>query len=126
MRSMDLIGNLLWILLGGGLVIFSQYVAAGFALCCTIVGIPFGVQCFKLAIVGLIPFGRDWRPSGQLGGTLDLVMNVIWLVIGGVWIALTHLLLAAVLAITVIGIPFAYQHWKLMKLALSPFGKDIV
>lgn len=125
MASMGLLGNLLWILLGGGIVIFCQYVAAGFALCCTIVGIPFGVQCIKLAVVGLIPFGREVRPTNTWGEGLTFVMNVIWLFIGGIWIAATHLVLAAIMAITIIGIPFAVQHWKLTKLALFPFGKEI-
>jgi len=122
---MDLLGNLLWILIGGGPVICAQYLASGLALCCTIVGIPFGIQCFKLAIVGLIPFGRDWRTKDEFGSGVSLLMNVVWLVIGGVWIAATHVLLALVFAITIIGIPFAVQHWKLAKLALLPFGKEI-
>jgi uncharacterized membrane protein YccF (DUF307 family) len=123
---MDLLGNILWILIGGGAVICAQYLATGLVLCCTIVGIPFGIQCFKLAIVGLIPFGRDWRTRDEFGSGVSLLMNVIWLVIGGVWIAATHLILALVFAITIIGIPFAVQHWKLTKLALLPFGKEIV
>ncbi|HZU99375.1 MAG TPA: YccF domain-containing protein [Planctomycetota bacterium] len=122
---MSLLGNILWILLGGGLAIFLEYLFSGFLLCCTIVGIPFGVQCMKLAIVGLIPFGRTIRTKNEFGAGLSLVMNVIWLLVGGIWIALTHVILAALCAITIIGIPFAVQHWKLASLALFPFGKEI-
>ena len=121
---MSLIGNVLWIILCGW-VIFCQYVAAGIVLCGTIIGIPFGVQCFKLAIVGLVPFGRDIKATHDFGQGISLIMNVIWIVTGGVSIALTHLLFAAIFAITIIGIPFAVQHWKLAKLALLPFGREI-
>jgi uncharacterized membrane protein YccF (DUF307 family) len=121
---MNLIGNVLWIVLCGW-VIFCQYVAAGLVLCGTIIGIPFGVQCFKLAIVGLIPFGREIEPKHEFGEGLSLVFNVLWIVTGGVTIALTHVLFAALFAVTIIGIPFALQHWKLAKLSLLPFGKEI-
>lgn len=123
---MSLLGNLLWVLLGGGLVICTQYLAAGLGMCATIVGIPWGLQCFKLGILGLIPFGREVEPTGDLAGTpLGMVLNIIWLIVGGIWIWLTHLLFALLCAITVIGIPFAVQHMKLAKLALRPFGRDI-
>lgn len=123
---MSLLGNLLWIVLGGGLVICVQYLLVGLGLCLTIVGIPWGVQAFKLAILGLLPFGREAAPTGDLArGGLGLVLNIIWLVIGGLGIFLTHLLFAGLMAITVIGLPFALQHWKLAKLALTPFGRNI-
>jgi uncharacterized membrane protein YccF (DUF307 family) len=123
---MSLLGNLLWIIFGGGIFIFFQYVAAGIGMCVTIIGIPWGIQAFKLAILGLLPFGQEAAPVGELStGGLGLVLNIIWLVIGGIWIFLTHLLFAALCGITVIGIPFAVQHWKLAKLALTPFGRDI-
>lgn len=123
---MSLLGNILWVLLGGGLFIFLEYVAVGIGLCLSIVGIPWGVQAFKLAILGLLPFGQEAAPTGELSrGGLGAVLNVIWLVIGGIGIVLTHLVFALLCAITVIGIPFAVQHWKLAKLALWPFGRDI-
>lgn len=123
---MSLLGNVLWILLGGGLFIFLEYVAAGVALCTSIIGIPWGIQAFKLAILGLVPFGREAAPTGELArGPLGTVLNIVWLVLSGVWIFLTHLLFALLCAITVIGIPFAVQHWKLAKLALWPFGREI-
>jgi uncharacterized membrane protein YccF (DUF307 family) len=121
----ELLGNILWIVLGGGLCIFLEYVTAGIVLCCTIIGIPFGIQCFKLGVVGLVPFGREVTVAPGGDGALSLVMNIVWLLIGGIGIALTHLILAALCAITIIGLPFAYQHVKLTRLALFPFGKAI-
>lgn len=123
---MSLLGNILWILLGGGLFIFLEYVAVGIALCVSIVGIPWGLQAFKLALLGLVPFGQEAAPTGELAeGPLGVVLNVIWWVVGGLGIVLTHLVFALLCAITVIGLPFAVQHWKLAKLALWPFGRDI-
>lgn len=124
-RPMSMLGNLLWIFLGGGLIIFLEYVAAGVSLCLTIIGIPFGIQAFKLAILGLVPFGKEVVDTEASEGALAVIMDLIWLVIGGVWIALTHLFFALLCAITIIGIPFAVQHMKLVKLSLLPFGKAI-
>ena len=119
--------NLLWVIFGGGLLIFIEYILGGLLLCITVVGIPFGLQCFKIATMGLLPFGRDIRsmPSSHLAGGLRLVMNLVWLIVAGIWIFLTHLGLALGLAVTVIGIPFALQHLKLAFLALAPFGQDV-
>lgn len=121
---MSIIGNLLWILLGGFLISL-EYLFAGIILCFTIIGIPFGFQSIKLGVLALVPFGREVvdRPTGS--GFLRTVFNIIWFFIGGVWICLTHIILAVILAITIIGIPFAKQHAKLATLALTPFGKDI-
>jgi uncharacterized membrane protein YccF (DUF307 family) len=123
---MRLLLNVLWIILGGGLVLWLEYVLAGLLLCVTIVGIPFGVQCWKLAGLALLPFGKDIEATaGSVsGGALRLVFNVIWVVIAGIWIFLTHLGLAVALAVTIIGIPFALQHFKLAVLALWPFGRE--
>ncbi|MBN1559085.1 YccF domain-containing protein [candidate division KSB1 bacterium] len=121
---MSIIGNIIWILLGGFLISL-EYICAGVALCLTIIGIPFGFQSIKLGILALVPFGRTIvdHPTGS--GFLRTIFNIIWFFIGGIWICLTHLLLAILLAITIIGIPFARQHAKLATLALTPFGKDI-
>ncbi len=91
----------------------------------TIVGIPFGWQCIKLSMLGLTPFGCRIVDSPRANGCLSTLMNIIWILIGGIWIALTHLILALFLGITIIGIPFAKQHLKLASLALTPFGKEI-
>jgi uncharacterized membrane protein YccF (DUF307 family) len=119
--------NLLWIVLGGGIVIWLEYLLGGLLLCLTIIGIPFGVQCFKIAGMGLLPFGKEIRddPASAGGGCLGLLMNVIWFIVAGLWICLSHLALALACAVTIIGIPFAVQHVKLAVLALAPFGKRV-
>ncbi len=115
--------NLLWAILGGGLITAIEYAVAGILCCITIVGIPFGLQCFKLAGLALFPFGKDFSSEGK--GAASLVFNIIWLLFAGIWIFLTHLALGISLAVSIIGIPFAYQHLKLGMLALAPFGTRI-
>lgn len=122
---MKLLGNILWLLLGG-LIIALQYLMASLLLCITIIGIPFGIQTLKMGLLAIWPFGRSVRSTDQAGGCLSTVMNVVWILVGGLWISLSHLCLAFLLAITIIGIPFARQHIKLASLALTPFGKEIV
>lgn len=122
---MSLLGNLLWIILGGGIFVSLFYIIGGIVLCVTIVGIPFGVECFKLAWVALVPFGKRIDSTGSTSGLLPILLNVLWLVFGGLEVALTHLIFALLCAITIIGIPFAKQHMKLLRLALVPFGAKI-
>jgi len=122
---MNLLGNIIWIVFGG-LAIFLEYITAGLLLCLTIVGIPFGLQCFKLALLSLIPFGQEVVPTHTSDSGLSIFMNVLWLVFAGIWIAATHLLFAVLLGLTIIGLPFAKQHLKLVGLALVPFGKTLV
>lgn len=122
---MSAIGNLLWIILGG-FIIFLAYLFGSLILCITIVGIPFGIQTFKLAVLSLMPFGKEVRQGERAGGCLYLLMNVIWLLFAGIEIAIVHFVLALIFAITIVGIPFAAQHMKLAALALVPFGNDIV
>ena len=123
---MSLIGNILWIFLGGGLFLFFGYLIGGFFLCLTIVGIPFGIQKFKLAVLSLAPFGKEVRDTKRSAGCLAILLNIIWLIFGGIFIALTHVVFAFLCAITIIGIPFAMQHMKLVSLSLTPFGKELV
>lgn len=113
--------NVLWIIFGGGFLIWLEYIVAGVLLCLTVIGIPFGMQCFKIASLGLFPFGKDIErdKSVPLLGTLG---NILWFVVAGVWIFLSHIALGVTLAISIIGIPFAIQHLKLALLALWPFG----
>ena len=82
---MRLILNILWVVLGGGFVIWLEYMIGGLILCLTVVGIPFGVQCFKIAEMGLLPFGKDIEddPRSSSSGLLGLVMNVIWFAVAG-------------------------------------------
>ncbi len=123
---MSVLGNLLWIILGGGILICLEYLVSGLLLCLTIIGIPLGVQCFKLAFLGLVPFGKEVVDKESYTGGLAIVMNILWILLGGIWIALTHVIFAVLCAITIIGLPFAKQHIKLASLALTPFGKAIV
>jgi uncharacterized membrane protein YccF (DUF307 family) len=121
---MNLLGNVLFFVFGG-FVIFLGYVLGGIVLCLTIIGIPFGIQCFKLAGGVLAPFGREVRETEPPGGPLALVMNIIWIILPGLELAVMHLLLAAFFAVTIVGIPLAMQHIKLLPLALLPFGRVV-
>ena len=122
---MRLIGNLIWLVFGG-IIISIEYLISSILLMVTIIGIPFGIQTLKLAIVALWPFGTEIRLKPGNSGCLSSIMNLIWIFIGGFWICLTHIFFGVLFAITIIGIPFAKQHFKLAGLALTPFGKDIV
>jgi uncharacterized membrane protein YccF (DUF307 family) len=122
---MSLLGNVLWLVFGG-LIAGLGYLLGGLLLCLTIVGIPFGLQAMKLGMATFAPFGKVvvTKPGGE--GCLSVVFNVLWIALFGWEIAIAHLLSAALLAITIIGIPFATQHVKLIPLALLPFGRDLV
>jgi uncharacterized membrane protein YccF (DUF307 family) len=122
---MNTLGNLIWLIFGG-LISAFLYIVGGFVLCLTIVGIPFGLQCFKLANFILWPFGRVAVSTQSSGGCLMLFLNIIWILSGGIWLAINHLIWGAILFITIIGIPFARQHFKLIEISLMPFGKKIV
>ena len=122
---MRFIGNIIW-LITGGIIIAVEYFVGSIVLMVTIVGIPFGIQTLKMATLAIWPFGREKRVHSRASGCLYIMMNIIWLLTGGLWIAITHLILGALLCITIIGIPFGLQHFKLAGIALSPFGRDIV
>lgn len=121
---MKFLGNLIWLLLGG-LITALEYLVASLLMMVTIIGIPFGLQTLKLGILALWPFGNKVTDAGNSGGCLNLIMNVLWLVLGGFCICLTHLFFGILLCITIIGIPFGRQHFKMAALALTPFGKNI-
>ena len=121
---MNLLLNLIWLIFGG-LMIAIEYAISSALMMITIVGIPFGLQTTKLATVTLWPFGTDIVSDGWPSGCLAGIMNVIWWFVGGFAIALTHLGWGLLFCITIIGIPFGLQHFKLMKLALFPFSKSI-
>jgi uncharacterized membrane protein YccF (DUF307 family) len=118
--------NILWIILGGGIILFFEYLIGGIFLCITIIGIPFGLQKFKLAFFALTPFGSKVVESENSGGCLVILFNIFWIFSFGLAIALTHLILALLYGITIIGIPFATQHIKMAGLAIAPFGKTII
>jgi uncharacterized membrane protein YccF (DUF307 family) len=119
------IGNLLWIFLGGGVFLFFFYLLGGLVLCLTIVGIPFGVQCLKLSMLALLPFGKTITHTRFASGCLGTIMNVIWLIVAGLGLAVIHLVFGLLTAITIIGLPFARQHMKLASLSLTPFGHKV-
>lgn len=121
---MKFIGNILWMVLGG-FIISLIYVLVGIIFCISIIGIPFGVQLFKMAGFALWPFGREVMSGSNDGGCLSIIMNVIWILFGGIEIAMLHVSLGIIFCITIIGIPFGMQHFKMSLLALVPFGKEI-
>jgi len=122
---MSILLNILWFLFGGFLVSLA-YILGGILLCITIIGIPFGIQCFKLSILGMAPFGKEIHETEPPGGALAVIMNVIWIILPGLELALIHLFLAAFFAVTIIGLPFAAQHLKMTRLAILPFGFRVV
>ena len=122
---MKFLGNILWFVLGGFLVSLYYFIV-GLLFCITIIGIPFGLQLVKLAGFALWPFGHEIQPDTNDGGCLAIIMNVIWILVGGVEIAMLHLTFGVFLCLTIIGIPFGVQHFKMALLALIPFGKKIV
>jgi len=121
---MSLLGNLVFFIFGG-FAIFLGYVLGGILLCLTIIGIPFGLMCFRLAGGVLAPFGREVRQTEPPGGALALVMNIIWIILPGLELAIMHMLLAVFFALTIVGIPIAVQHVKLAPMALLPFGHEM-
>ena len=118
---MTLLGNVLWLVLGG-LLVSVIYLIVGFLFCVTIIGIPFGIQLFKLAGLAFSPFGKEVTTKPGQPGCLSVAMNVIWVLVGWWEIAALHLIFGIICYITVIGIPFGNQHMKLMILSLTPFG----
>src|ERR1017187_1955329 len=121
---MSVLGNVLWIICGG-LVSALLFFLGGILCCLTIVGIPFGMQAFKLAGATLTPFGKEVVPRGDASGVLSLVFNALWVVTAGWTLACAHLAHALALALTIIGLPFAVQHLKLVPLCLLPFSYDL-
>ena len=117
--------NVLWLLLSGVWLFFS-YVLAGIVQCLTIIGIPFGIQSFKLAGFALWPFGRVVVARPGRSESLSCVGNVLWFVLSGFWLALEHAVLGLLLCLTIIGIPLGLGNFKLIPLAIAPFGRDIV
>ena len=121
---MKAIGNILWFILGGFLISL-YYAIVGILFCVTIIGIPFGVQLFKIAGLALWPFGHEVTAGPSDTGCLSVLMNIIWIIFGGIEIALMHLAFGIIFCLTIVGIPFGLQHFKMAILALVPFGKVI-
>lgn len=121
---MSLIGNLLW-LICGGLLTGLGYILGGLLLCLTVIGIPFGLQAIRLGTATLAPFGKSLVSEPDASRPTIVILNILWAVIVGWGIAVAHLVSAAALAVTIIGIPFALQHVKLIPMALMPFGHHL-
>lgn len=119
---MSLVGNLLWFIFGG---FFSglSWVLAGCLWCITIVGIPVGLQCFKFAGLAFWPFGKEIEYGG---GAMSLVANIFWLILSGIPMAIADVVTGCLWCITIVGIPFGKQFFKLAKLSLMPFGARVV
>lgn len=119
---MRILGNILWFVFGGFLNGLA-WIISGLIWCITIIGIPYGRQCFKFASMSFFPFGKEVIYGG---GAISLIANIIWLIFFGIWMAISNLIAGLVCCITIIGIPFGLQFFKLAKLSLTPFGAKIV
>lgn len=122
---MHFLGNLIWLIFGGFLAALG-YFFGGIILCITIFGLPWGVQCFKLAGLVLWPFGKKVVSDSSNAGCLSVFFNIIWLLCGGLYTAMVHVVMGLLLCITIIGIPWGKQHFKLIEISLMPFGKKVL
>ncbi len=121
---MKFIGNILWWIFGG-LEAAIGYFTGSLALVLTIIGIPVALQTFKIGLLCLWPFGAKVRNTKSPVGCIRIPLNILWIIFGGFWACLCHVLFGILLFITVIGIPFANQHFKMARLSLTPFGKEV-
>lgn len=119
---MGCLGNIIWFICGG-FISGLTWLIAGCLWCITIIGIPVGLQCFKFAGLSFFPFGKE---VVYCGGVSSLLLNIIWIIVTGLIIAIESAVFGALLCMTVIGIPFGLQHFKIAKLALMPFGAKII
>lgn len=122
---MNTAGNIIWLIFGG-LFAAIGYFLGGFVLCLTILGIPWGLQCFKIAGLVLLPFGKRVISDSQNTGCLSMVCNLVWIIFGGWYTALVHIIMGLLLSITIVGIPWGRQHFKLIEISLMPFGKRVI
>ena len=118
---MRMLGNIFWIIFGGFLSALG-WIVAGCLWCITIVGIPIGKQCFKLCSISLNPFGKEVEYGG---GAVSFIVNILWIIFSGIELAITNLALGAILCVTIVGIPFGMQYFKIAKLSLMPFGAQV-
>ena len=121
---MKFLGNIVWLVLGGLLVAIIYYLV-GLLMCVTVIGIPFGVQLFKLGTYALWPFGHELVDGPSEPGCLSIVMNLLWILLGWWEIAIIHLVCGLILCITIVGIPWGGQHFKMAIGSIFPFGKEI-
>lgn len=118
---MSVLGNIIWLIFGGFLA-GAGYILGGLLLCLTIIGIPFGLKAIELGMATFTPFGKEVVPQENSSGCLQVGFNILWIILFGWEIALAHLVSAGILAITIVGIPFALQHIKLIPVAFMPFS----
>ena len=121
---MKFLGNILWLIFGG-IIIAIIYFMVGLVICVSIIGIPFGVQLFKLGSYALWPFGRELVDRPNEPGCLSVFMNLIWILFGWWEIALLHLVFGLLFCITIVGIPWGLQHFKMAIASIFPFGKEV-
>ena len=121
---MNVLLNIVWLIFGGFIVVIG-YLMGAILLCITVIGIPFAIQCFKLAGLAIAPFGHEIREKEPPGGALAVIMNVLWILLPGLELAVFHLVMALLFAITIVGLPLAVQHLKMTRLALIPFGFEV-
>lgn len=119
---MRFLGNIIWLIFGGFLSGLG-WIIAGIVWCVTIIGIPIGMQCFKLASLSFCPFGREVRYEG---GAVSFIVDVIWFLVSGLPLTIGNFLLGCLLCVTIIGIPFGKQFFKIAKLSLAPFGAVVI
>ncbi|MCQ2203549.1 MAG: YccF domain-containing protein [Bacteroidales bacterium] len=121
---MKIVGNILWLVFGG-LQAAIGYFTGSLSLAITIVGIPFALQTFKIGLLCLWPFGSSVRKTSSTHGCIRIPMNILWFIFGGLWACLTHVFFGLLLCVTIIGIPFGMQHFKMAGLSLTPFGREV-
>ena len=121
---MSFLGNIIWLVFGG-FVLSLAYMIYGILFCLTFVGFPFGYQLFKIGMLAMFPFGQEPQFPPMPMGCLSLFFNIIWILLGGIELALAHLCVGVLFCLTIVGIPFGMQHFKLAKLALMPFSQDL-
>lgn len=123
---MQLLLNLLWMALGG-IAVFLVYMVAGLILCLTLIGIPWGIQCFKLAILALFPFGSEsmHQEAANNDAAMHFLANIVWLIFGGLPLVIAHFAIGITLCLSIIFFPFGLQHFKMMRLSFTPFGRTI-
>lgn len=122
---MRIIGNVLWLVFGG-LEAAIGYFTGSLAMACTIIGLPVAFQTFKIGLLCLWPFGAEIEDTDSLDGCIRIPLNVLWIIMGGLWAWFMHIIFGVLLFITIIGIPFGRQHFKMARLSLAPFGKKVL
>ena len=121
---MKILGNIVWWIFGG-LEAAIGYFTGSLALACTIIGIPIALQTFKIGLLCLWPFGSEVRDTKSPTGCIRIPLNLLWLVFGGLWAGLVHVCFGLLLYVTVVGIPWGRQHFKMAGLSIAPFGKEV-